>query len=158
LPDDPAIVITGLDEPKARIAIAGAGFDYMIDAGIGHGPVDFEGLQIRVLKKGTDARAFWSSPETPKDVDALLQQKAYRAHAAEFENCGTLTLANASVAVPFVGAAVGALTITQAIRLASMQKTVQIMQMELGSPRMAMVGPMNDAPAESFGSVAVRVA
>lgn len=157
LPDDPAIVITGLDEPKARIAIAGAGFDYMIDAGIGHGPVDFEGLQIRVLKKGTDATAFWSTPEIPKDLDALLQQEAYREHAEKFENCGTLTLANASVAVPFVGAAVGALTIAQAIRLASMQTTVQIMQMELGSPGMAMVGAMNDALAVGFGSVAVRL-
>jgi hypothetical protein len=158
LPDDPAIVITGLDEPKARIAIAGAGFDYMIDAGIGHGPVDFEGLQIRVLKKGTDATAFWSSPETPKDVDALLRQDAYRDHAKEFEACGTLTLANASVAVPFVGAAVGALTIAQVIRLASMQATVQIMQMELGSPGMAMFGAMNGALSGGFGSVTVRFA
>jgi hypothetical protein len=69
-------VITGLDQPKARVTIAGAGFDYMIDAGIGHGPVNFEGLQIRVLKKGTDAAALWSSPEAPKDVAALLRQDA----------------------------------------------------------------------------------
>lgn len=59
--------------------------------------------------------------------------------------------------MPFVGAAVGALTIAQAIRLASMQTTVQIMQMELGSPGMAMVGAMNDALAVGFGSVAVRL-
>lgn len=157
LPDDPPIVITGLDEPKARIAIASTGFEYMIDAGIGHGPVDFESLQIRVLGKATDATALWSSPQVPKDVDALLQRKAYQAHAAKFANCGTRTIANASVAVPFVGAAVGALTITQAIRLASMQNTVQIMQMELGSPGMVMVGAMNDGPATSFGSLAMQL-
>ena len=34
--------------------------------------------------------------------------------------------------------------------------TAQIMQMELGSPGMAMVGAMNDALAAGFGSVAVR--
>ena len=158
LPNDPAIVITGLDELAPRIAVAGAGFDYMIDAGIGHGPIDFESLQIRVLKKGANAKALWSSPDVQKNVDRLLQQRAYQAHAAKFSNCGTLTLANASVAVPFVGAAVGALTIAQVIRVASMVETTQIMQMELGSPGMAMVGAMNDAPTTSLGSVVVRVA
>lgn len=157
LPDDPGIVITGLDEPKARIAIARTGFDYMIDAGLGHGPVDFESLQIRVLKQGTDATAFWSSPEIAKDVDALLRQKAYQAHAEKFPDCGTFTLANASVAVPFVGAATGALTITQVIRLASMLETAQIMQMDLGTPAMVMCGRMNGAPTASAGSVEIRL-
>jgi hypothetical protein len=81
-----------------------------------------------------------------------------RERAAKFENCGTLTLANASVAVPFVGAAAGALTIAQLIRLASMQTTAQIMQLELGSPGMAIVGGMNDALSAGIGSVAVRFA
>jgi hypothetical protein len=58
----------------------------------------------------------------------------------------------------FVGAAVGALTIVQAIRLASMQTTVQMMQMELGTPGMAIVGAMNPVPVESHGSVEVRFA
>jgi hypothetical protein len=94
----------------------------------------------------------------PKDVDALLRQDAYREQAKKFEACGALTLANASVAVPFVGAAVGALTVAQVIRLASMQATVQIMQMELGSPGMAMFGAMNGALSAGFGSVTVRFA
>jgi hypothetical protein len=158
LDDDPFIVITCLDAPEARVQIANAGFEYMIDAGIGHGPVDFEALQIRVLKKGVNAAVFWSSPERPKSLDKLMDQEAYRAHGAESDGCGTLTLANASVAVPFVGAAVGALTIAQAIRLASMQTTVQMMQMELGAPGMAVMGATNPAPTESRGSIEVRFA
>jgi hypothetical protein len=156
LNDDPSIVITSLDAPGARIQIANAGFEYMIDAGIGHGPIDFEGLQIRVLRKGVNAAAFWSSPERPKSLDKLMEREAYRAHEAGSDACGALTLANASVAVPFVGAAVGALTIAQAIRLASMQTTVQMMQMELGAPGMAVVGATNPAPTESRGSIEVR--
>ena len=128
----------------------------MIDSGVGHGPVDFEALQIRVLKKGVDPTRFWSSPGRPKNVDKLLEQSAYRAKEAEPDRCGTLTLANASVAVPFVGAAVGALTIAQAVRLASMQPTVQMMQMELGAPGMAIVSVTNPAPIESRGSTQVR--
>jgi hypothetical protein len=119
LDDDPSVVITSLDEPDARILIANTGFDFLIDAGIGHGPVDFEALQIRVLEKGVDPTMFWSSPESPKNVDKLMDHDAYRAHE-ESDRCGALIIANASIAVPFVGAAVGALTIAQAIRLASM--------------------------------------
>lgn len=154
--NDPSIVITGLDEPDPRLLIARTGFDYMIDAGIGHGAADFEALQIRILQRGVDPSSFWSSPERPKDVDRLMQQAPYRAQEVQSGRCGTLALANASVSVPFVGAAVGALTIAQAIRLASMQATPQILQMELGAPAMAVLGGENPAPNESRGSVEIR--
>ncbi len=157
LATDPSIVITGLDEPDPRRRIARTGFDYMIDVGIGHGPVDFEALQIRILRQGVDPSPFWSSPERPKDVDSLMQQAAYRVQEAQSGRCGTLPFANASVSVPFVGAAAGALTITQGIRLASMQTTVQMLQMELGTPHMAIVGAMNPAMAESRGSRELRL-
>ncbi len=138
--------------PDARIKIAGAGFDYMIDAGIGHGPADFEALQIRILSRGVDASKFWSSPDRSRNIDCLMDQEAYRIHASKSGHCGAVTLAKASVSVPFVGAAAGALAIAQTIRLASMQTTLQMMQMELGAPSMAIVGATNDAPSESPGS------
>jgi hypothetical protein len=82
-----------------------------------------------------------------------MEQEAYRTQGVESDRCGALTLANASVAVPFVGAAVGALTVSQALRLASMQSTIQMMQMDLGSPAMAIIGAVNPAPTKSRGSV-----
>ena len=100
----------------------------MIDAGVGHGPADFETLQISLLKKGTDPTRFWYAKKRPKDVEALLRQRAYQLHSAEFGACGTVSLAQASVAVPFVGAAVGALVIGQALRLASMLETVPVVR------------------------------
>jgi hypothetical protein len=158
LDQDPTIVITGLDEPGVRIQIANGEFEYLIDAGIGHGPIDFEALQIRVLKKGVDPRMFWSTSETAKNVDILLERIAYCTHEATSDQCGARTLANASVAVPFVGAGVGALVIAQAIRLASMQATVQMMQMELGAPGMAVLGALNTAASESRGTIEMRFA
>jgi hypothetical protein len=156
LKDDPSILVTGLDEPDPRIKVANAGiFEYVIDAGVGDGPIDFEALQIRILERGVDAAAFWSSTERPKTVDKLLEKGAYRAHGSDSELCGTLTLAKASVAVPFVGAAVGALTIAQAIRIASMQTSIQMLQLELGCPAMALIGAINKAPSESYGSAEI---
>jgi hypothetical protein len=82
--NDPAVVVTGLDAPEARVKIARAGFAYMVDAGVGHGPVDFENTQIRILRSGVDAQAFWSAPERHKDVDALMKRAAYQSHADAF--------------------------------------------------------------------------
>lgn len=153
IPTDPPIVITGLDDPIPRIEIAGAGFEYMIDAGVGHGARDFESLQIRVLRSGDDATKFWSHPTSPKNVDALLKLDAYKKFEEANEVCGAFMLANASAAVPFVGAVVGALVITQAIRIASMHRTCRMMQMELASPELASFGNMISAPRANVGGV-----
>ena len=149
--NDPAVVVTGLDAPEARVKIARAGFAYMVDAGVGHGPVDFENTQIRILRSGVDAQAFWSAPERHKDVDALMKRAAYQvACRCIWMAAARSRLPAASVAVPFVGAALGALTIAQVLRLGSMLPTIQMMQVDLGAPEMAMTGAMNDAPAASL--------
>jgi hypothetical protein len=44
-PGDPPYLLSGLDRIEPRRVMAKHGFDYMIDAGLGHGPHDFEGIQ-----------------------------------------------------------------------------------------------------------------
>lgn len=157
LENDPRIVIAGLDNLEARLAVARAGFDYMIDVGLGHGPVDFEGIQLRSLYKGADVERLWEKTESKKDIDALLKLKAYEEQAAKVAGCGVWQLAEASAAVPFVGAAAGALTVAQIIRVASRLSTPRLLQMELGSPEMVIDCAMNDRPASSIGSSKILV-
>ena len=45
----------------------------------------------------------------------------------------------------------------QVIRLATVQDTMQIMQMDLGAPAMVMTGAMNEAPTRSFGGISMGV-
>lgn len=149
--DDPSIVICGLDNPDARKAIARSGFDYMVDAGVGHGPTDFEIMQLSILSKNSDPDRFWTR-QPVKDVQKILEKAAYREQAekekARTKNvCGTFMMAEASVAVPFVGAGVGAISIAQAIRLASMQETPQMLQMDLSAPEMVLPPVLNGQPA-----------
>ncbi len=150
-PDDPPFLLCGLDDLAPRRILADTGFDYMIDAGIGHGPTDFEGIQIRVIPKGVPTEGLWntSGQEAPKDQ--LLSNQAYRALEAEIGACGTYPLANASVAVPFVGAATGALAIAQLIRLASMHPGGTLLQIELGAPEMVIDGGQTAAPQIYLG-------
>lgn len=152
-PEDPPIVITALDEPRARIEIARSGYEYMIDVGVGHGPVDFEGMQLRVLRKGDDAPALWAHASTERSVDDILRLSAYKRLADKHDQCGMFTLAQASTAVPFVGAAVGAFAMTQAIRLASMLESRRIIHVELGAPEMASSGGIIAAPEANLGGV-----
>ena len=154
---DPAIVITGLDEPQSRLDIARNGYDYVIDAGVGHGPKDFESLQIRILRKCDDASRFWAHPPETKRIDDILKLDAYKRLAEKHDPCGTFTLAQASIAVPFVGAAVGTYVITQAIRLASMQDTVRMMQMELASPEMVTAGDFISGAEANVGGILVHL-
>jgi len=149
--DDPPIILTSIDEPLARIDIAKAGHPYLIDAGVGHGAFDFEMAQIRVIPNGIEAASLWARPEQAKSVESLLKRRAYVEHARKFDKCGTFTLAEASAAVPFVGAAVGALTIAQLLRLAALRATPQIMQVELAAADAAVIGVLNGPATNGLG-------
>jgi hypothetical protein len=66
-------------------------------------------------------------------------------------------LAEASVAVPFVGAAAAALTIAQASRLASLQPIPHLMQVELGATEMVTNGGLAPGPETNLGSFSIRL-
>lgn len=87
----------------------------------------------------------------------MLDRPAYVELEQHVGRCGTVAFAEASVAVPFVGAAAGALTIAKAIRLASLEPTPHFLQMELGAPGMATCGGLTARPEINLGSVSVRL-
>lgn len=163
--DDPPYLLCGLDEVETRIVLAHHGFPFMADAGIGHGPGDFDGIQIRTIAKGQSLQGLWEVPEdvhkaaqrAAQKVDKLLGSDAYKELEQRVGRCGTLELAEASVAVPFVGAAAGALTIGQLIRLASLQRAPLLFQMGLAAPEMPMLGGLTIQPNTNLGSYSVRL-
>jgi hypothetical protein len=148
--DDPPIVVTALDSPAPRQHVHTAGFAYMLDIGVGHGPVDFESGQLRVFARG-DA-ASWQPASGSKDIDRLLQRPAYEQMASK-DRCGAFELADASVAVPFVGAAMGAIAVAQLARLGAMEPAIRLMQLELGAPDMPSCGAMVAAPVGNLGTM-----
>lgn len=153
--DDPPFLLCGLDDVRPRRLLATLDFDYMIDAGIGHGPGDFDGLQIRTIPKGVATDGLWNAPPPKRSTDDLLGKAAYRALEALSKGCGAYTLADGSVAVPFVGAATGALTISQVIRLASMKPAGALIQLGLAAPEMQIDGGLGAAPATFLGGEAI---
>lgn len=156
-PDDPPILLAGLDDVTPRRKLAQLGFPFMIDAGIGSGSSDFEGLQLRVIPRGCYNDALWL-PSAPEDRRGRLANKgAYRELEREVGTCGTVPFQDASVAVPFVGAATAALAIAQAIRLHMMEPGCAMLQMELGAPEFVIDGGRRDRSTSFLGGSCVNL-
>ena len=154
--EDPPYLLCGLDSLQPRLTMARQGFEYMIDAGLGHGANDFEGIQIRTVAKGQPIDGLWDeNARTQHDAPftKLMENEAYTELETRIGSCGIVSFAEASTAVPFVGAATGALVITQAIRLASLQPSTLFLHMELGAPEMTTNAGTIPGPTINFGSI-----
>lgn len=120
---EPLLALAGLDRLPPRRLLGLPGFDYVIDAGLGATAADYQKIRINVFDSTIDpARHFEGvEDETDSRVAQLMNLPAYQevARKGDAGRCGAATLAEQSVAVPFVSAVAGALAITQAIRIAS---------------------------------------
>lgn len=147
-PEDPAVVISALDSAEPRRHILAAGFHRMLDIGVGHGPVDFEIGQFRSFVAGDEPT--WMGQSEALNVDERLRRKAYTALK---DACGAFPLASASVAVPFVGAALGALCLAQLLRLGAMKQVPKVLQFEMSAPEQPSCGQLADETPAGFGGV-----
>lgn len=158
--EDPPYLLCGLDRLQPRLAMARQGFEFMLDAGLGHGAHDFEGIQIRIIAKGQSIEGLWNETVQPQD-DApfakLMEKEPYTELETRIGRCGVVSFAEASTAVPFVGAATGALVIAQAIRLASLQPATHFLQMELGAPEMVSQAGLVPRPTINLGSIPINL-
>jgi hypothetical protein len=158
--DDPPYLLAGLDRLRPRLTLARHGFPFMLDAGIGHGHADFEGVQIRTIVGGQPLEGLWEKTgevTSEKDTNRLLNRAAYVELEGHIGQCGTVSFAEASVAVPFVGAVTGALMIAQVIRLASLETAPLFLQMELGAPEFTTFGGHTAAPESNLGSFSFQL-
>jgi hypothetical protein len=156
---DAPYLLSGLDSVAPRLVLARHGFPYMLDTGLGQGPGDFEGIQIRTIARGQSIDGLWEKPrdENKKKTDKLLESAVYKELEQHVGTCGKFEFAEASVAVPFVGAAAGALTIAQLIRLASLECSPLLMQTGLGALDMTTLGGLVPAPESNLGSFSIRL-
>ena len=158
--EDPPYLLCGLDRLQPRLTMAEHGFEYMIDAGLGHGANDFEGIQIRTIAKGQSINGLWDETALAHHgipQAQLVENDAYAELESRIGSCGIVSFAEASTAVPFVGAATGALVITQAIRLASLQPSTLFLQLELGAPEMTTSAGTIGGPTINLGSISTSL-
>lgn len=112
---EPTVALIGVDNPLARRQVEDVGFERVIEGGLGKGPQDFLGFNIHSFPASRPAYECW-----PDEASAAMSvdQPAYRALLeATGDHCGTLQLAGRTIGAPFVGAAAGALVVSELVRL-----------------------------------------
>lgn len=115
-PEDPGLLIAGVDNTRARRALDETGFPVVLDAGLGAGPDGFLGMAIRRLPASRPSRELWPAT-SPQRAEAKLAGAAYRALERETgDRCGVEELAGRTVATAFVGVTAAAWTIGGLLR------------------------------------------
>jgi hypothetical protein len=116
---EPQLALVGVDNAMARAAIEEVGFARVIEAGLGRGSSEYLAFQVHSFPGPQQARSRWGGAVAEDSSSRLAKLPAYAALAEEgLDECGLTLLAGRSVGSSFVGTAVGALVVSEAIRLA----------------------------------------
>lgn len=115
--DEPRIALCGFDSAIARRCLEGAGFDQIVECGLGNTYRSFDSILMHTFpsnaQKADDIfdSALANSAQVPLDVESLLGSEIT-------DDCGILakTLAQKAVSASFVGAASGAFVIAELLR------------------------------------------
>lgn len=112
---EPGLALCGVDNALARAALEDAGFDLVVEAGLGAGPDGFRGISLHTFPGERAARDIWSGAAAP--AVATAHMPAYAALAADgMDECGLAILASRTVGVPFVGLMAAAMVIGELLR------------------------------------------
>jgi hypothetical protein len=129
---EPAIGICGLDNALGRLALDKAGFDFVVEAGLGRGHRDFRTMRIHTLPNGRAANSLWSSDGIAEAVEEVPAYQAMLTNS-ELDKCGVTLLAGRAVGAPFVGAAAASLALSEILRLLHGAPVNQLIDFDLQS-------------------------
>jgi len=113
--EEPTIALCGVDNAAARAALGDVGFRFIVNAGLGAGPVDFMAMRFYTFPGPKNPRAIWGTPRGK--ASAPIDRPAYRAlRDAGIDDCGLTLLAERTVGAPFVGVTAAAITVAEILR------------------------------------------
>lgn len=116
--EEPFLALCGFDNAEARRLLEGAGFDLVIEAGLGDSLQTFDLISLHTFPNASKkAMDIWQQKEgTESPINNIVLEVLNQVH--DGEDCGIvpLTIAGKSVSASFVGACTGALVIGEVIR------------------------------------------
>ena len=127
---EPAMGICGLDNALGRLALDKAGFEFVVEAGLGRGHRDFRTMRIHTLPNGRETSNLWNADSA---TEAVQEGPAYEAMLknGELDKCGVTLLAGKAVGAPFVGAVAASLTLSEILRLLHGAPVNQLIDLDL---------------------------
>jgi hypothetical protein len=116
-PMEPPVALFGVDNALARASLERAGFELIVETGLGAGPQAFLNFSLHTFPSSLVAAQLWSSTDTFRSTTNLLNMPAYEpSKHPELDECGLAQLASRTVGVPFVGLTAGAFAIAELLR------------------------------------------
>lgn len=129
---EPAVALCGLDNAIGRQALDQAGFDFVVESGLGHGYRDFRTIRLHTLPGTRSSAEIWKPIDLAEDVAG---RAAYQKmlNERELDRCGVTLLAGKAVGAPFVGAVAACLVISEILRLLHGGPLYQLIDLDLES-------------------------
>lgn len=111
---EPRLALFGVDNASARRVMEGAGFNTVVDAGLGSGFKDFRAMRVRTFPGPSSAAALWATADVNQTTPHAPAYQALLAGGAD--PCGVTTLATRAVGAPFVGCVAAGYAIAELLR------------------------------------------
>jgi hypothetical protein len=128
--DEPPVLLCGLDNALGRRALDEAGFEFIVEAGLGRGHHDFRTVRLHTLPASRRATQIWPLTGEGK---RMRHAPAYAKLLQEgtLDQCGVTLLAGKAVGAPFVGAVAATFAIAELLRLLHGGTTLQVADVDL---------------------------
>lgn len=138
--NEPMTALAGFDKLSPRRALNEAGFQHVVDAGLGAGPVEYLDMVLHTFPGSDPAAAFPDDPRTPRRLgDAYEQEIARQVEAGGDDTaarCGILDFAGITVGAAFVGTVASTLVIAAILRLLHAGgESFSVIALDLRDPR-----------------------
>ena len=138
---EPRLGLCGFDGggPRHLLDLEAAGFERVVEAGLGGRADNFESMSIHSLPHSERTAAeLWPVAGEPGGPSTRVQELAgKRREYSGVERklgCGQVELAGRSVGVPFVGAVAASFVLSEALRMVHQGKRHDLVELRLGNP------------------------
>ena len=114
---EPTVALCGIDNALGRRALDQAGFDLVLEAGLGRGHRDFRTMRVHSFPGSRSSEEIWSRTDAVRED--TTQKAAYGdlLRKGALDQCGITLLAGKAVGAPFVGATAAALVLSELLRI-----------------------------------------
>lgn len=139
------VALFGLDKPGPRRKISKAGWEHVIDVGIGTGPDDFDSLLLHRFPGAGSSQEIPSWQEHNVDV-RVPDTPAFSQLRETHDECGVIELAGTAVGASFVGLLAAAMAVAEAARALHGGDVNNVVRIDLGHWNARSVSRPDAAP------------
>ena len=119
-PDEPAVALCGVDNQLARAYLEDAGFEWVVETGLGAEPSAFKNFSLHTFPSSRRAADLWADTgnvtAAPLGPDTLSQPAYHTEKHPSLDHCGLAQLASRTIGVPFVGLLAATFAIAEILR------------------------------------------